>query len=460
MGLLHTAPGPASAVEQPKVEEKIETVPETQIVEATQTQLDEHTRTDQPADDAVAVGAADAQPAHIEAPLELTPAEAAPTEAAVEAPAEALVVVPVEVSVEAATKASVEAPVQAPQEITEAAQSTPTVNLHDLTYDELPDKRRVWPGAPGSREEGLGRLNLLTPDVVAAAASSSIRTGQRVALNWDLTKLDIANFNRAPTQHHIMSLLGGAGFDDVYIFNPQQSSQWDGLRHFSSPYPDSSERLFYGGVTSGDIANRSNTRIGMQHWAQEGIVGRGVLLDYVEYARKYLPNLSYKALSDHAIPLSVLQDIAKVQGVEFQRGDILFVRIGLTREWDEEMSAADKLAYAQSKNPQHAGVEGTEEMLRWIWDTGFAAVAGDAVSFEVYPPQKEYARGEGQPSVPGVFMHEYLLPAWGVPVGELFDLEALSRMCIEHNRWTFFVTSAPLNMPGGVSSPPNCLAIF
>lgn len=338
-----------------------------------------------------------------------------------------------------------------------------TLDLHSLSYDELPDKRRVWPAAPGSREEGLGRLVLLTPDVVAAAAST-IRTGQRVSLNWDLTKLDVANFNRAPTQHHITSLLNGAGFDDVYIFNPQQSSQWDGLRHFSSPYPatetEPEQRLFYGGTKAAEICDRSSTRIGIQHWGREGIVGRGVLLDYAEYARTHLPELQYKALSDHAIPLSVLKDVAYAQGVEFQRGDILLVRIGLTKEWDTEMEPADKLAYALSQNPQHAGVEGTEEMLKWIWDTGFSALAGDAVSFEVYPPQKSYKRAEGQPDVPGIFMHEQLLPGWGIPIGEMFDLEGLSKMCIEHNRWTFFLTSAPLNMPGGVSSPPNCLAIF
>jgi hypothetical protein len=57
-------------------------------------------------------------------------------------------------------------------------------------------------------------------------------------------------------------------------------------------------------------------------------------------------------------------------------------------------------------------------------------------------------------------MHEYLIAGWGMPVGELFDLEALSRICKEEKRWEFFVTSAPLNMPGGVSSPPNCIAIF
>lgn len=44
--------------------------------------------------------------------------------------------------------------------------------------------------------------------------------------------------------------------------------------------------------------------------------------------------------------------------------------------------------------------------------------------------------------------------------GEMFDLEALSRTCEELQRWSFFVTSVPLNMPGGVSSPPNVMAIF
>lgn len=44
--------------------------------------------------------------------------------------------------------------------------------------------------------------------------------------------------------------------------------------------------------------------------------------------------------------------------------------------------------------------------------------------------------------------------------GELFDLEALARSCQELQRWSFFVASVPLNMPGGVSSPPNVMALF
>lgn len=44
--------------------------------------------------------------------------------------------------------------------------------------------------------------------------------------------------------------------------------------------------------------------------------------------------------------------------------------------------------------------------------------------------------------------------------GEMFDLEELAETCQKLDRWTFFVTSVPLNMPGGVSSPPNAMAIF
>lgn len=330
--------------------------------------------------------------------------------------------------------------------------------LHRCRYDKLPNPKRVWHGEPNSREEGLGRLVILTPDIVAAA-SGCIKSGRRVSLSWGMDKLDIANFNRHPSQHHVVPLMNGVAFDDIYIFNPQQSSQWDGLRHFSAPSEDDpSKRVFYGGVESSEIMDRKSTRIGLQHWAKEGICGRGVLLDYVEYAARH--GIKYSSFSDHAVPLSILQDIAKEQGVTFQYGDLLFIRIGLVQEWESRMTMEDKMAYASSTNPQHAGIEGTEEMLRWIWDTGFAAVASDAISFEVYPPQKEYSRANGAPSVKGVFMHEVILAGWGMPIGEMFDLEELAQICKEENLWEFFIASAPLNMPGGISSPPNCLAIF
>jgi len=36
----------------------------------------------------------------------------------------------------------------------------------------------------------------------------------------------------------------------------------------------------------------------------------------------------------------------------------------------------------------------------------------------------------------------------------------LAEECERRGRWSFFVTSAPLRVPGGVASPPNAIAIF
>jgi hypothetical protein len=47
----------------------------------------------------------------------------------------------------------------------------------------------------------------------------------------------------------------------------------------------------------------------------------------------------------------------------------------------------------------------------------------------------------------------------GLPLGELWDLEALAADCAADGRYECFFTSAPINLPQGVASPPNALAI-
>ena len=94
------------------------------------------------------------------------------------------------------------------------------------------------------------------------------------------------------------------------------------------------------------------------------------------------------------------------------------------------------------------GVENSIETVRWLYDKHFAAVAGDTMGFEAWPYPKDCC------------LHEWLLCQWGTPIGELWDLEELSKECIRQNRWTFMLTSAPLRVPGGIASPPNAVAIF
>ncbi|OXV06460.1 hypothetical protein Egran_05772 [Elaphomyces granulatus] len=332
------------------------------------------------------------------------------------------------------------------------------------TYEDLPDKRRFWPAPAGSEEEGLGMLRLLTPDIVAAAARAEIQTGERVCLNWDLDKLDPpgqlqqnlnyyvipvyqwTGFGRRKFEHVIKWVNKGIAFDDEYHFNPQQSSQWDGLRHHGAPSADGRKKLWYGGTTPEEILDPKSNRIGLGFWARKGIAGRGVLIDYLSWAERR--GITVNALTQHVVSLDDVLEIAKECKIEFQRADIFFLRVGLTKTWDAMMDA-QKQAYGRLDPPKHAGIEQSERVVRFFWNSHFAAVASDAVSFEVFPAiQEEWD------------LHHHLLAGWGMPIGEMFDLEELAALCQKLGRWSFFISSSPLKFANGVSSPPNCMAIF
>jgi hypothetical protein len=52
-------------------------------------------------------------------------------------------------------------------------------------------------------------------------------------------------------------------------------------------------------------------------------------------------------------------------------------------------------------------------------------------------------------------LHEYILALWGMPLGEMLDLEKLAAKCRERNRWFFFFSSAPANCPGMLIPSPE-----
>ncbi len=58
------------------------------------------------------------------------------------------------------------------------------------------------------------------------------------------------------------------------------------------------------------------------------------------------------------------------------------------------------------------------------------------------------------------YLHEHILALWGMPLGEMFDLEKLAKTCRARNRWTFFVSSAPANVPGKSGVPTDIEVIL
>ncbi|QKX55571.1 uncharacterized protein TRUGW13939_02665 [Talaromyces rugulosus] len=284
----------------------------------------------------------------------------------------------------------------------------------------------VW----GADDE-LGTLNHLTDNVVAAAARDGIRTGTRIGLNWTLQQMKRPPPFRNVLEHRINTIEGGGMHDDTLHFNTQTSSQWDGFRHCG--YENG---LFYNGVAGEEILHKRTERIGIHAWCKQGIVGRGVLVDFASYAARH--KLGFNALSRSTISLDTVKQILEENNTVIRRG-FLQAYENATAEELHQLMTSDPLEYP--------GVDNSREFAEWLWDSGFAAVCTDSPGFEAMPPQ-------------GFFLHPVLLAGLGMPIGELFALDELAAQCEKTGRATFFFTSEPLNVVGGVASPPNALAIF
>lgn len=101
-------------------------------------------------------------------------------------------------------------------------------------FEELPLDKNGPPGNAwglwGENDE-LGMLNLITPDVVAAAALE-IREGVRMSLDWPLNKPSHPAFDRRQFRHEILNKAPVIMNDDTIHINTQSSTQWDGFRHY------------------------------------------------------------------------------------------------------------------------------------------------------------------------------------------------------------------------------------
>ena len=137
------------------------------------------------------------------------------------------------------------------------------------------------------------------------------------------------------------------------------------------------------------------------------VVARAVLIDVAAW--KGLDALP----ANYAISSKDLQAALAAQRVDVEPGDVVLVRTGVLRYWGETGSDHAKLA-------QHDSAGITLEAAKWLVEQkGAVMIGADTSGTEV-----------GQdPSLPGAVIpvHEYLLVEQGVHIGELHNLEGLSR---------------------------------
>ncbi|HEX4244963.1 MAG TPA: cyclase family protein [Acidimicrobiales bacterium] len=319
------------------------------------------------------------------------------------------------------------------------------------TYAQLPVTADAPPGSSWGLWDdngALGCLNLLTPDRVRRAQSIP-EAGRVHNLNLELELPSPPLFGRAAFEHVVSSLGSGVGHDDeLHHWNTQSSSQWDGFRHVQHP-----RYGFYGG--------RPDEEHGIHLWARRGIVGRAVLADVWRWRSSVGRPLRPDA-TDGIEPSDLLGTL-DAQGVTVEVGDILLVRTGWLA-WYRGLDDAGRRDQAH-RSSLSCGLRAGTDMAATLWDLHIAAVAADNPALEVWPPPLFTAapRLDPQTATPealiGGFLHFALLPLLGLPIGELFDLDALATECEGQGRYDCFFTSAPLNVHAGVASPPNALAI-
>ena len=311
-------------------------------------------------------------------------------------------------------------------------------------YSELPVRKGAPAGAAwgvfGDDDE-VGTINLMTPERVVAAVSS-IRSGKVFALNLPINIPDPPIFTRGKHTHTVKIFPGAEFVLDDYLdnFYPQASSQWDALAHVKHPVHGA-----YNGIPDNQITGRGGMRLGIDNLARRGIAGRGVLADIARYYDRIGKRINFTKAE--SIPLEDVQATLKESGVTLRAGDVLLIRIGWTKFY---LSASEEIKAELARETVVPGIEGSERTARWLWDNHLAAVASDSPALEALP---KAAGNEME------FLHFHMLAFFGMPIGEMWNLESLAEDCAADGRYDFFLTSAPLNVPGGVGSPPNALAI-
>jgi kynurenine formamidase len=276
-------------------------------------------------------------------------------------------------------------------------------------------------------DDQLGTLNLITPEIRAAAAAT-VRTGRTVSCARPLDTRPAAD-NPLPVAHHMTGTATEGMGADYFAISPHgfATSHLDALCHIFH------EGKLYNGYPAETVTAHGATKLGI-HRLHDGIVTRGVLLD-VAAAR------GADALEPgEPIFPEDLEAAEERSGLRVRAGDALLVRTGRWW-WRATHGAWDASSLA-------AGLDAS--CLPWLHERNVATLGCDGVS-DVLPSRVE---GVGMP------IHTVAIVAMGVHLLDNLDLDALAAACAEEQRWEFLFTVAPLILRRGTASPVNPIALF
>jgi len=132
----------------------------------------------------------------------------------------------------------------------------------------------------------------------------------------------------------------------------------------------------------------------------------------------------------------VLQRIAAEHSIVIAEGDVVLIRTGWARYWE------DATRYINAVHGTPSGPGPDLSGAQWLSSLGIFAAGSDTVAFEHVP----------SPDMP---VHIHLLFESGIHIIEALDLEALARDRV----YDFLFVAAPLKLRGGTGAPLRPLAL-
>ena len=304
-----------------------------------------------------------------------------------------------------------------------AAQETMSADEFDRMMQAVSNAGRWGPA------DGLGTLNLITPEITQAAVQE-VRDGESVSMSLDLARDEGPNV-RVPLERDF-SVVGGTAASGWALesftidYHGYSFSHIDGLGH--AIY----RGTLYNGVRAEDLSEEGAGRVGVEKMRQ-GIVTRGVLVDLPRMrGERWMEPRAFVTPAD-------LEAWERWSGVRIREGDVLLIRTG---RWAREATEGVWRLTEASAGPHPS-------IAAWLKERGVAVLGGDNTN-------------ERYPSIvaPLSPVHLLTLVSMGMPLLDNLDLEAVAREAAERDRHTFLFVAAPLPVIGGVGSPLNPLAIF
>jgi kynurenine formamidase len=145
------------------------------------------------------------------------------------------------------------------------------------------------------------------------------------------------------------------------------------------------------------------------------IIARGVVIDIAG-------SKGAEALPAHyAISVEDVQVALKKQNTELKSGDVVLIRTGTLRYWNN--SGDD----AEGKIKEHDSAGINLETAKWLVEQNGAMLIGSDTSGLEYAPRDEDTEAYRKKYKSFMPVHNYLLIAQGIHIGEFHNLEALAR---------------------------------